>query len=420
MARKYKPGSFTKNFAWHETGFLKLHLAIRDGFHDSLVSVDRDHFRRDSGVAKDGVDLIPVNFYLHNRSGKISVDELVFQAIKHEHSVRFDYLALFALHLNRVGKGKRVEARPAMWANEFVRKQMWKGGAWRSSALEVDSLNQFIEARMDAKPKAREKCRMNYRHLFELCGFLPTNLPIINSHADDWIASAFFLVWDRHILDGGSNGKNALIETAKSEEIHKLLGVPRKLAFAIADELADVYIKFGCLGRFQSASPTQTPKIPFPTTPEADLGTPEEDDLSQLFQDEADEAVERRTTTRNEQKRNTKLAAKLKKQYKNICQFCDEPLEIAKDLYYTEAAHIKPLGKPHDGPDKAGNILVLCPNHHLQFDRGALRIIKAGDDYTIRTKSTADPLAGKAINLQHELDEECVAYHYDWHDYTRA
>ena len=35
---------------------------------------------------------------------------------------------------------------------------------------------------------------------------------------------------------------------------------------------------------------------------------------------------------------------------------------------YAEAAYIRPLGTPHNGPDAPDNILCLCPNHHVLFD----------------------------------------------------
>ena len=39
---------------------------------------------------------------------------------------------------------------------------------------------------------------------------------------------------------------------------------------------------------------------------------------------------------------------------------------------YAEAAHIRPLGAPHDGPDVPETILCLCPNHHVLFDHGGV------------------------------------------------
>lgn len=73
-------------------------------------------------------------------------------------------------------------------------------------------------------------------------------------------------------------------------------------------------------------------------------------------------------TTRKEYKvnrivRETKTAAYVKRLYKNTCQICR--IQIVTPVgFYSEAAHIKALGKPHNGPDLKENILCLCPNHH--------------------------------------------------------
>lgn len=115
-----------------------------------------------------------------------------------------------------------------MWANEFVRERLWSRGAWRASALPDASIDPFLDARLDAQDGVRTKCRNNYRHLFELCDFWPTDLPIINSGAEQWISTALFLAWDRHILDGGADDRAALLDLIDADELYKLLGVPRE------------------------------------------------------------------------------------------------------------------------------------------------------------------------------------------------
>ena len=126
---KYPPGSFSKNFAWHGTGMRKLHTAISSGYRNTLSPIDRQNFRSEADV-EGSIILIPINFFLHNKDGILSVDELVFQAVNRQHSAQFDRLALFALHLNRVGSGhdvrsgREIISRPAMWANEFVRERL--------------------------------------------------------------------------------------------------------------------------------------------------------------------------------------------------------------------------------------------------------------------------------------------------------
>ena len=265
----YAPGSFSKNFAWRGTGLRKLHTTVRNGFHGTLSPVGRQTFRSDAGV-EGAIVLIPINFFLHNRDEQMSVDELVFQAIEREHSTRFDHLALFALNLSRVGggrdpsSGRKIVSRPAMWANEFARGLLWSGGKWQRSALQDASLDQFLTERMDAQHDVRVKCRNNYRHMFTLCGHLSSNLPIINSGAEQWISSALFLVWDRHILDGGAPEKSNLIGLIDSDEVYKLLGVRRDYALAQAEPLADLYETVGRLNRFGGAPKSPAPAVPAP------------------------------------------------------------------------------------------------------------------------------------------------------------
>lgn len=427
---KYSPGSFSKNFAWHGTGLRKLHGAIRNGFHDTLSPIDRQTFRSDAGVEGDIV-LIPINFFLHNLKGQVSVDELVFQAIERDHSTQFDRLALFALNLNRVGSGRDIHSgreivsRPAMWANEFVRQRLWASGTWQTSALAVASLDPFLEGRLDAQNGVRVKCRTNYRHMFELCNYLPTAQSMINSGADEWVASALFLVWDRHLLDGGAQEKQVLLGLIESDEIYKLLGIPRAYALAQAHPLLELYDVAGRLDRFQkstyfsSLGALQPAEQTTGVRDEPGLiewSNQEEVGLHWLDQEGSDAMVERRSVERKEQKRDRKKAVTLKRRYKNSCQFCGTRLQVGDGRFYSEAAHIKGLGEPHNGPDKTANMLVLCPNHHLQFDRGVLRLRKEGTHYKILSKSADDPLNGKRIKLEHPIEDEYVKHHRHWFD----
>ena len=413
---KYPPGSFSKNFAWHGTGLRKLHTVIRNGFQNRLTSVGRQEFRDNSGLDAS-LSLIPINFFLHNRKGQISVDELVFQALQNPHSTHFDRLGLFALHLNRAGSGGQVVERPVMWANEFVRERLWYGGGWQSSALPNSSIDEFIEDRMDAQYDVRVKCRNNYRHLFKLCGYWPSSMPLINSWAENWIVSALFLAWDRHILNGGSEDKMSLLNLIDSDELYKLFGVTSEFVATRAENLVELYIGVELLNRFNQL--IQSPAIEISTnttTLEARKPpeVPEVVSLELLDQGGTDEAVERRTIERQEQNRDRKSAVALKVHYNNTCMFCGTRLQVSEDEFYAEAAHLRGLGNPHNGPDKVSNMLVLCPNHHIQFDRGILRLYKDGARYRIKSKIAGDALHGKVVTLTHPVEDDHVQYHYKW------
>jgi len=47
---------------------------------------------------------------------------------------------------------------------------------------------------------------------------------------------------------------------------------------------------------------------------------------------------------------------------------------------YAECCHIRPLGRPHNGSDTLDNVLCLCANCHVLFDKRALLI---ADDLSI-------------------------------------
>ncbi|CAA9318643.1 MAG: hypothetical protein AVDCRST_MAG93-5632 [uncultured Chloroflexia bacterium] len=74
---------------------------------------------------------------------------------------------------------------------------------------------------------------------------------------------------------------------------------------------------------------------------------------------------------------------------------CGDALPLTEGATYAEAHHIKPLGAPHGGPDVAENILVLCPNHHVLCDYGALRL----------------DLDDLRQHPEHAIGEQFVAYH---------
>ena len=100
--------------------------------------------------------------------------------------------------------------------------------------------------------------------------------------------------------------------------------------------------------------------------------------------------------------RDTKLSRELKKMYDYTCQVCGVRISI-KGIGYAEAAHIRPLGKPHNGKDKPDNLLCLCPNHHVMYDKGVFTI--ANDFKVLGIEETF------TIHPDHKLAKENLAYH---------
>jgi predicted restriction endonuclease len=129
----------------------------------------------------------------------------------------------------------------------------------------------------------------------------------------------------------------------------------------------------------------------------------------------SDAAVDREISKRLAQKRDRVLAAKIKALYNFECMACGGALVIGLDpeRRHAEAAHIKPLGSPSNGPDKPGNMLVLCPAHHIQFDRGILSLRSDRKSTMFVSRIDGDQLHQKIIALHsdHKLDPDCVQWH---------
>ena len=115
------------------------------------------------------------------------------------------------------------------------------------------------------------------------------------------------------------------------------------------------------------------------------------------------------TTTVTRRIRNTVVAQQVKELYERTCQVCDREVAIVGGLY-AEGAHIRPLGRPHAGPDVAGNILCLCPNHHVQLDYGGITIT---DDFRVVERATGAMIGPLHRKSGHNIDTAHLRYHRD-------
>ena len=101
--------------------------------------------------------------------------------------------------------------------------------------------------------------------------------------------------------------------------------------------------------------------------------------------------------------RDTLISEKVKEIHQHQCQTCSTRIERPGGAY-AQAAYIRPLGRPHNGPDTDNNILCLCPNCHVLFDGWAFAIEDDGQ--------LIGALSGSLVELEeHTVSREYLSYH---------
>lgn len=118
-------------------------------------------------------------------------------------------------------------------------------------------------------------------------------------------------------------------------------------------------------------------------------------------------APSRATSVTQRLVRNSAITQWVKKLYDDTCQMCGVRLEVDGGAY-SEGAHIRALGRPHNGADVAENVLCLCPNDHVLFDKGALFVAADRSIYRTADRSIIRRLT---VRSPHEPGESAFEYH---------
>jgi predicted restriction endonuclease len=107
--------------------------------------------------------------------------------------------------------------------------------------------------------------------------------------------------------------------------------------------------------------------------------------------------------------RNTDVVRELKEKYDYRCQVCGAQRR-GPDAPYAEGHHIHPLGDTPPGPDSPRNILILCPNHHTDFDYGHIEIKPESLGIIHNYDDEVD--GNQLIKVdEHEIGEKFLHYH---------
>lgn len=256
----WKPGSFTKNFAWGgESGLRQLHTSIRIGFDNKLEDVERDIFydRVQSAPDLTGSPLIPLNFFLFNeqrhRVDYVIVDELVFQALTAGHTDRFDKLAMTAFNLGYAGKFKgasKDQRRPTLWAMHYVRDRVAKDFGWDDRRINADDIESFIQGDRRWKAVTTRKLSTNLNHLYKIGKLGALSSPKV----ERWWVDALFLALDRILadrrLDKLTTSETAYPSLLKQSKFFEITGKPSLEKELAAKHLVHLYTACGAVARF--------------------------------------------------------------------------------------------------------------------------------------------------------------------------
>jgi 5-methylcytosine-specific restriction endonuclease McrA len=105
--------------------------------------------------------------------------------------------------------------------------------------------------------------------------------------------------------------------------------------------------------------------------------------------------------------RDTTMVKQLKTEHDHRCQVCGEQRQ-GPNGPYAEGHHLHPLGDEPPGPDVEENIVILCPNHHSDFDYGLIDIepgsLELSHEYENLDRSALRTVQG------HDVGREYIEY----------
>lgn len=106
--------------------------------------------------------------------------------------------------------------------------------------------------------------------------------------------------------------------------------------------------------------------------------------------------------------RNTEKTRRIRKMYRDKCQVCGIAIDVPGSERYSEVHHLHPLKE--EGDDNYGNMVVLCPNHHVAFDYRAMGISEDGTTIVDRHGRET----GKLTTVSgHSIDAKNIKYHME-------
>jgi len=340
------------------------------------------------------IGILPVQFFLGTRIDSRGVERIVEDSLVRETlrqpkpTLITKRLYLFALILNMPGQRRdSLHRSPAGGQNAYVKSYLYQGDGWLNERLDIDQhLEPWVVNHVALESAWRKFCT-NFHYFFEQCQFMVSSQGYVRTFAEYWSPLALQLFFERYQL---INENAVLVDftvAAYESEVYKLLGIPKSLFDEIIDGAAMAYTEKRRDSLIGSEEPASERGI-------ATSGP-----------------VGRRLRQVNGLIRSGKNKKELEAWYNGVCQFCGNKVLTSNKRSAVEYAHIKPLGNPHHGPDDLTNMLSLCPNHHRQLDRGAIKLNPI--NFQIQAPFGSSPVLLSRIQIyqNHKLQKENLDYY---------
>jgi hypothetical protein len=270
--REWRPGSFTKNYAWGPVsdGLKRLHEAIRIGFDGELGPVPRETFRQRLS-AHQRPDYIPLNFFLLNRVidgiSCVVPDELAYQGLVFEHDRSFDKLALTVFNLSYVGRwrgAKKYQEYPAVWANEFVLTEIATNRNWDVAPISADSIQRFVASDPRYTGTTSRKLATNLSYMYKAGGLHEMS----SLKIERWWVDSVFAALDRALEERGEAGADVpperLVQYLTRSRFNSLAGKQSLNRDLALQPITTLYSACGGLDRLskEAAEERQQLKLP--------------------------------------------------------------------------------------------------------------------------------------------------------------
>ena len=145
------------------------------------------------------------------------------------------------------------------------------------------------------------------------------------------------------------------------DELYKLMGTTQQYLDSVAPIVADEYLALGGMDRVNSPAILNAAGVPVVSSPATAANSSASTPSTWSDEDAEDVAtVLRRLQETQAQIRKAQHVRELKALYLNTCMFCGKQTVIGVDpsKHYSEAAHIKPVGQPHNGKRFSDRTLI--------------------------------------------------------------